>query len=55
MGEPIISTHDKKVWFIGYAGGTEIRVAFNPQTMVDGKGLDLEPLSRKILAGFTCR
>ena len=40
-GEPIISTHDKKVWFIGYAGATEIRVAFNPQTMVDGKGLDL--------------
>jgi hypothetical protein len=40
-GEPIISTHDTKVWFVGYAGGMEIRVAFNPQMMVDGKGLDL--------------
>jgi hypothetical protein len=40
-GEPIISSHDTKVWFIEYAGSTEIRVMFNPQTMVDGKGLDL--------------
>lgn len=40
-GEPIISTHDAKVWFIEWAGGTEIRVSFNVQTMVDARGLDL--------------
>jgi hypothetical protein len=40
-GEPIISTHDTKVWFIEYGGETEIRVVFNLQTMVNGKGLDL--------------
>jgi hypothetical protein len=40
-GEPVISTHDTKVWFIEYGGDTEIRVTFNPQQMVDSKGLDL--------------
>jgi hypothetical protein len=40
-GEPVISTHDAKVWFIEYDGSTEIRVSFNPQAMMDGKGLDL--------------
>jgi len=40
-GEPLISTHDRKVLFLSRAGGVEIRTTFNPQIMVDGKGLDL--------------
>jgi hypothetical protein len=40
-GEPLISTHDRKVWFIEYGGGVAIRVTFNPQAMVDANGLDL--------------
>ena len=40
-GEPLISTHDAKVWFIEYAGGVEIRVTFNLRTMVDSTGPDL--------------
>jgi hypothetical protein len=40
-GEPLISTHDAKVWFIEYGGGVEIRVAFNLKAMVDHNGLDL--------------
>jgi hypothetical protein len=39
-GEPLISTHDTKVWFVEY-GGVEIRVAFNLKAMVDSNGLDL--------------
>jgi hypothetical protein len=40
-GEPLISTHDSKVWFIEYGGGVEIRVTFNLKAMVDHNGLDL--------------
>jgi hypothetical protein len=40
-GEPLISTHDTKVWFIEYGGGVEIRVTFNLTEMVDRNGLDL--------------
>ncbi len=40
-GEPLISTHDSKVWFIEYGGGVEIRVTFNLRAMVDHNGLDL--------------
>jgi hypothetical protein len=40
-GEPRISTHDAKVWFIEYGGTVEIRVSFNLTMMVDSKGLDL--------------
>jgi len=40
-GEPRISTHDSKVWFIEYGGTVEIRVSFNLTMMVDSKGLDL--------------
>jgi hypothetical protein len=40
-GEPLISTHDKKVWFIEYGGEVEIRVSFDLQAMFDGFGLDL--------------
>jgi len=40
-GEPLISTRDSKVWFIEYAGGVEIRVAFNLKAMVGHNGLDL--------------
>jgi hypothetical protein len=40
-GEPLISTHDRKVWFIEYSRGVEIRVSFNLQSMVDSNGLDL--------------
>lgn len=40
-GEPLISTHDAKVWFIEYGGGVEVRVTFNLRAMVDSHGLDL--------------
>ena len=40
-GEPLISTHDSKVWFIESGGGVEIRVTFNLKAMVDHNGLDL--------------
>jgi len=40
-GEPLISTHDTRVWFAEYGGGVEIRMAFNLKEMVDSKGLDL--------------
>lgn len=40
-GEPLISTHDTKVWFIEYGGGVEIRVAFSLKAMIDSNGLDL--------------
>ena len=40
-GEPLISSHETKVWFIEYGGGFQISVSFNPQMMVDSKGLDL--------------
>lgn len=40
-GEPTISTHETKVWFIAHSGGVQIRVTFNPQTMVDTVGMDL--------------
>ena len=40
-GEPFISTHDSRVWFIEYGGGVEIRVVFNLKAMVDNSGPDL--------------
>ena len=40
-GEPRISNHDAKVWFIEYGGKVEIRVRFNLTMMVDSQGLDL--------------
>jgi hypothetical protein len=40
-GEPLISTHDTKVWFIEYGGGVEIRMAFSLKEIVDSNGLDL--------------
>jgi hypothetical protein len=40
-GEPLISSHDTRVWFIEYGGGVEIRVAFSLRAMVDSNGLDL--------------
>ena len=40
-GEPLISTHDEKVWFFERGGEIEISVTFHPQTMLDDKGLDL--------------
>jgi hypothetical protein len=40
-GEPVISSHEKKVWFVEYGGEVPVTVSFYPQTMVDGKGLDL--------------
>lgn len=40
-GEPLISTHDTKAWFIEQGGDVEIRVRFNLKAMVDGNGPDL--------------
>jgi hypothetical protein len=40
-GEPLISTHDEKVWFFEKGGDVGISVTFHPQMMLDGKGLDL--------------
>jgi hypothetical protein len=37
----VISSHEKKVWFVEYGGEVPVTVSFYPQTMVDGKGLDL--------------
>jgi hypothetical protein len=40
-GEPLISTHDTKVWFIESGGDVAIRVSFELQAMVDVNGPDL--------------
>jgi len=40
-GEPLISSHDTRVWFIEYGSGVQIRVAFSLKAMVDSNGLDL--------------
>ena len=40
-GEPLISSHDMKVWFFESGAEIEISVAFDPQNMLDDKGLDL--------------
>ena len=40
-GEPLISTHDTKVWFIESGGEVAIRVSFELQAMVDESGPDL--------------
>jgi hypothetical protein len=40
-GEPLISTHDTKVWFIESGGEVAIRVTFEVQAMADRSGPDL--------------
>ena len=40
-GEPLISSHERRVWFFEGAGEIQISVTFTPQTMMDEKGLDL--------------
>jgi hypothetical protein len=40
-GEPLISSHDTRVWFFESGAEVEISVTFHPQTMIDDEGLDL--------------
>lgn len=40
-GEPLISSHETRVWFFEGAAEIQISVTFQPQTMIDEKGLDL--------------
>jgi hypothetical protein len=40
-GEPLIPTHDTRVWFIESGGDVAIRVSFEVQAMVDENGPDL--------------